>query len=385
MKEMRRITTKIAGVALATVMAFGGTAVFAADNGDQVYSRNFYAKAERNHILADWNYIPDTATFTVPEDGKYTICMSSDHDADSYKSVEISDSNGRIPVQNSGYWESTSIQDIDLYEGVEYTIEASAKNFMGYTLACDGIVVINVSLELTEKFEEEEEIDGEGVVPYFPEMPEVPRMPGDPDVPVIPEITTEPIAKPDAEVIPVVPGTPEAVTAEDKDDPVTLTTPEQKPAVQTSIQTEVQPSAEPAAQNEAEPVSEETIAAPVFSSLSAEQIRALSVKNFVGHLYIEGLGRYATDKEIGYWADKLMCGSITATQAASQILTSTEFNEHEFDNEKIASILDEVFGTNVKADTLDKLNNGDSLASVIEQLAGSEDWASKCAFYKVNV
>ena len=53
-----------------------------------------------------------------------------------------------------------------------------------------------------------------------------------------------------------------------------------------------------------------------------------------------------------------MVGSITATEATSQILTSSEMNEHDFDNEQIAAILDSVFGT--------------------------EDWASKCAFYGVT-
>ncbi len=37
---MRGITTKVAGVALATVMMFGGMSVFAAENGDKVYSND---------------------------------------------------------------------------------------------------------------------------------------------------------------------------------------------------------------------------------------------------------------------------------------------------------------------------------------------------------
>ena len=217
-------------------------------------------------------------------------------------------------MDSSGYWESVSYPSIDLYAGVEYTIEAYAKDFMGWTFAYDGIEVINVSLTLTEKIEEE----------VIPEEPE--------------------------EIIEV------------EEEPVVAATPAEQPAI--------------------EPV---VTALPAIPSLSAEQIRALAVRNFVGHLYIEGLGRRATEAEITEWADKLLCCSITATEAASQILTSSEMNEHNFDNDQLAVILDEVFNTNAASDTAAQLNNGASVASVIEQLAGTDNWTTKCAFYEVNV
>ena len=317
MKSMRGITTKIAGVALATVMAFGGMSVFAAETGDQVYSENIYVSAARDSVWDNFHYFSSRTTMTVPEDGIYTITLSSDHDEDSYKSIRITDANGRTPLDSSGYWESTSYTGIDLYAGVEYSIEAYAKDFMGWTFAYDGIEVINVSLTLTEKIEDE-------VVPEIPEEPE--------------------------EIIEV------------EEEPVAAATPAEQPAI--------------------EPV---VTALPVIPSLSAEQIRALAVRNFVGHLYIEGLGRRATEAEITEWADKLLCCSITATEAASQILTSSEMNEHNFDNDQLAVILDEVFNTNAASDTAAQLNNGASLASVIEQLAGTDNWTTKCAFYEVNV
>lgn len=306
MKAMRTITTKIAGVALATVMAVGGMSVFAAETGDQVYSENLYVTATRESIWDGFDYNGSTTTMTVPEDGIYTITLSSDHDEDSYKSIRIYDSNGRIPLDSSGYWESISYPSIDLYAGVEYTIEAYANDFMGWTFAYDGIEVINVSLTLTEKIEDE----------------------------VVPEVIDEP------EII----EEPEVVTVQS-----------------------IAP------------------AAPAIHVLSAEEIRALAVRNFVGHLYIEGLGRRATEDEITYWADSLMCCRITATEAATQILTSTELNEQDNDNEQMAVILDEVFDTDAEDDTLAQLNGGASVQSVIEQLAESDDWASKCAFYRVNV
>ena len=317
MKSMRGITTKIAGVALATVMAFGGMSVFAAETGDQVYSENIYVSAARDSVWDNFHYFSSRTTMTVPEDGIYTITLSSDHDEDSYKSIRITDANGRTPLDSSGYWESTSYTGIDLYAGVEYSIEAYAKDYMGWTFAYDGVAMINVTLTLTEKIEEE-------VVPEIPEEPE--------------------------EIIEV------------EEEPVATATPAEQPAI--------------------EPV---VTALPVIPSLSAEQIRALAVRNFVGHLYIEGLGRRATEAEITEWADKLLCCSITATEAASQILTSSEMNEHNFDNEQLAVILDEVFNTNAASDTAAQLNNGASVESVIEQLAGTDNWASKCAFYGVNV
>ena len=317
MKSMRGITTKIAGVALATVMAFGGMSVFAAETGDQVYSENIYVSAARDSVWDNFHYFSSRTTMTVPEDGIYTITLSSDHDEDYYKSIRIYDSNGRIPLDSSGYWESTSYTGIDLYAGVEYSIEAYAKDYMGWTFAYDGVAMINVTLTLTEKIEEE-------VVPEIPEEPE--------------------------EIIEV------------EEEPVATATPAEQPAI--------------------EPV---VTALPVIPSLSAEQIRALAVRNFVGHLYIEGLGRRATEAEITEWADKLLCCSITATEAASQILTSSEMNEHNFDNEQLAVILDEVFNTNAASDTAAQLNNGASVESVIEQLAGTDNWTTKCAFYEVNV
>ena len=317
MKSMRGITTKIAGVALATVMAFGGMSVFAAETGDQVYSENIYVSAARDSVWDNFHYFSSRTTMTVPEDGIYTITLSSDHDEDSYKSIRITDANGRTPLDSSGYWESTSYTGIDLYAGVEYSIEAYAKDYMGWTFAYDGVAMINVTLTLTEKIEEE-------VVPEIPEEPE--------------------------EIIEV------------EEEPVATATPAEQPAI--------------------EPV---VTALPVIPSLSAEQIRALAVRNFVGHLYIEGLGRRATEAEITEWTDKLLCCSITATEAASQILTSSEMNEHNFDNEQLAVILDEVFNTNAASDTAAQLNNGASVESVIEQLAGTDNWTTKCAFYEVNV
>lgn len=132
------------------------------------------------------------------------------------------------------------------------------------------------------------------------------------------------------------------------------------------------------------PVSEITETAPAVSAESIDA-RLASIKNFVGHLYTDGLGRQATEAEKTYWADLILCCSITGTDATSQILTSAEFDEHDFDNEQIAAILNDVFDTESEEDILAQLNGGASIESVIEQLAGTDEWASKCAFFGVNV
>ena len=313
MKAMSKIATKIAGVALATVMAVGGMSVFAAETGDQVYSENLYVTAERESIWDSFDYIGSTTTMTVPEDGFYTISLSSDHDEDSYKSIRIYDSNGRIPLDSSGYWESTSYSGIDLYAGVEYTIEAYAKDFMGWTFAYDGIEVINVSLTLTEKIEDE----------------------------VVPEVIDEP------EII------------------------EEPEEVEIS---EVIAAAEPA-----------EIAVPAIPRLTVEQIRAMSIRNFVGHLYLEGLGRNISVEETNYWVDMMLNQDVSATEAATMILTSSEITDREMTDEEYASILNDVFDTDSEEEILSQLNYGASVQTVIEDLAGTDEWTSKCAFYGVNV
>ena len=350
MKAIRKITTKIAGLALATVMLFGGASVFAAENYDVVYTNTLYATAERDNIFEEFTYRAGWATMTVPETGNYKIYVSSDHDNHSYKEFTAF-GNGNVVANESGNWRGTTFWNVHLEEGVEYTISAYASHFMRVTFANDGIAKFYVEVTLLQKEETE-------IVPEMPGTPDFPEMPEVPEMPDVPEDTEEPEI-PD---IPPMPQDPEIPTSgvvpENPDEP------------------------EEAAAPAAQPTSS---ARPAVRSLTAAELRTLAVRNFVGHLYIDGLGRRATESEITEWTDKLMVGSITATEAACQILTSSEMNEYDFDNEQIASILDSVFGTDSEDDTLAQLNNGASVASVIGQLSGTEDWASKCAFYGVNV
>ena len=428
MKSMRGITTKVAGVALATVMTFGGMSVFAAENGDKVYSNDIRVVGRGYDFFGTPTSDEKTASLRVPVDGIYSITCTCDKPYN-YKTFTIYDNNGRVPVSYDGVWgENATINDIDLYAGVDYTIKVGARNLI---YATNPAATFTVTLTLTEKFYKPDpyvpnqgfdnrpelplglELRGsstnrtpETVVPSMPQIiineePEVGPFNmyvGNPDadegtmVPSMPEIVIndEPdvvpfnirIGNPDIDEGTTVPSMPEIVINEEPEAPVSfsiqISTGAENTATETNAVETIENTAIEASASSAVP------AAPA-SALTADQMNATSVRNFVGHLYIEGLGRRATETEITEWADKLLCCSITATEAATQILTSSEMDEHNFNNDQLAAILDEVFDTDVENDTATALNNGASVTSVIEQLAGTDNWTSKCAFYGVNV
>ena len=431
---MRGITTKVAGVALATVMTFGGMSVFAAENGDKVYSNDIRVVGRGYDFFGTPTSDEKTASLRVPVDGIYSITCTCDKPYN-YKTFTIYDNNGRVPVSYDGVWgESAIINDIDLYAGVDYTIKVGARNLI---YATNPAATFTVTLTLTEKFYKPDpyvpnqgfdnrpelplglELRGsstnrtpETVVPSMPQIiineePEVGPFNmyvGNPDadegttVPSMPEIVIneEPdvvpfnirIGNPDADEGTTVPSMPEIVINEEPEAPVSfsiqISTVAESTATETNAVETIENTAIEAPEASAVPAIPAAPAAPA-SALTADQMNATSVRNFVGHLYIEGLGRRATEAEITEWADKLLCCSITATEAASQILTSSEMDEHNFNNDQLAAILDEVFDTDVENDTATALNNGASVESVIEQLAGTDNWTSKCAFYGVNV
>lgn len=115
-------------------------------------------------------------------------------------------------------------------------------------------------------------------------------------------------------------------------------------------------------------------------------LRIASVKNFVGHIYLEGLGRECDPEAMDLWVDMIVNQNVTGTQVATMILTSDEFEDKDLTDEEFASVVNDVFGIeNADDSVVEQLSDGVSRASVIEQLAETSDWASKCAFYLVNV
>ena len=338
MKAMNKITTKIAGVALATVMMLGGMTVFAAQPENQSVSTTLTVYAERSHALVYFDYYAVHRSIYVPEDGRYNITFTAERAGDYPKEMFISSEYGDTITSVCGPLDTYTLENIHLEAGVEYDISVYAEDFVGFTVFSDAD---SADFTVTATLVESDTPDIEDVV-NFPEEPEIPSMPT-----------------------------------------IVIDAPEDEPTAfdlyvdLSDIDNDVD--------NDTDTDLDTSNAAPIVVSLTPEQIRTLSVHNFVGHLYLEGLGRHATIAEMNYWADKLMCCSITASEAASQILTSAELNEHDFDNEQMAVILNDVFDTESVEDILAQLNDGASVQSVIEQLAGTDDWASKCAFYGVNV
>lgn len=114
-------------------------------------------------------------------------------------------------------------------------------------------------------------------------------------------------------------------------------------------------------------------------------LRIASVKNFIGHIYLEGLGRECDPEAMDLWVDMIVNQNVTGTQVATMILTSDEFEDKDLTDEEFASVVNDVFGIeNADDSVVEQLSDGVSRASVIEQLTETSDWASKCAFYCVN-
>ena len=347
MKAMNKITTKIAGVALATVMMLGGMTVFAAQPENQSVSTTLTVYAERSHALVYFDYYAVHKSIYVPEDGRYNITFTAERAGDYPKEMFLSSEYGNTITSVCGPWDTYTLENIHLEAGVEYDIRVYAEGFVGFTVFSDAD---SADFTVTATLVESDTLDIEDVIGFHQIIEEPEDDDVDPDIPSLPTIVIDaPEDEPTAFDL--------YVDLSDIDNDV---------------------------ENDTDTDLDTSNAAPLAVSLTPEQVRMLSVQNFVGHLYLEGLGRRATTAEMNYWTDKLMCCNITATEAASQILTSAELNEHDFDNEQMAAILNDVFDTESE-DTLAQLNDGASIESVIEQLAGTDDWASKCAFYGVNV
>lgn len=123
-----------------------------------------------------------------------------------------------------------------------------------------------------------------------------------------------------------------------------------------------------------------------YSSVPVDE-RLASVRNFVGHLYLEGLGRECSAEDLESWVDKIVGQNISASEVATQILTSSEFDGKNLSDEEFAAVINDVFGMkeDKTSEIVEALSSGTSRSSVIGMYTKTEDWASKCAFYLVNV
>ena len=336
---MKNMKAKIASAALVTTMLFGGAQVFADQNPVQGFHGNLRVEAHRASRYSTWSYDSADDIISVRDTGRYSVLINCDREFP--KTITIADAAGNV-ISEISTTDSVVAYDVDLYSGENFTISVSAENFVTNSQAHDGSTDINVSMTLEEAYPD--------VLPaglqddHCDETMFVGGANGNPN--------QEPIF-------------PQGMISDHCDESMfvggAISLPLDDVKLPDSSRVRV-------------------------VTLTVEQIRAMSVDNFVGHMYLECLGREASQAEINFWADKLMNGDITATSVAAQMLTSDEFGNKNISDEEFVAILTNVFGDGISEQTaLAALTSGKTRSGVINQFAGSEQWAAKCAFYMVNV
>ena len=121
-----------------------------------------------------------------------------------------------------------------------------------------------------------------------------------------------------------------------------------------------------------------------------EQLRAMSVQNFVEGMYLTVLNRQFDAQGRDSWMRLILEQGGTATAVSIGFLESPEFNSLNLDNEQFVATCYRVFCNRAatEAETAQwvaQLEAGATRDSVIRQFAQSPEWASICAYFKVNV
>jgi len=121
-----------------------------------------------------------------------------------------------------------------------------------------------------------------------------------------------------------------------------------------------------------------------------EQLRAMSTSNFVGTLYTRILGRFSDAAGRAEFTDGLLNQGYTATQIATIMFNSDEFANLAMDDATFVSCVyytfcDREATADEAAAMMADLAAGTARSAIVEQMAGSEEWAAFCAFYGVNV
>ena len=121
-----------------------------------------------------------------------------------------------------------------------------------------------------------------------------------------------------------------------------------------------------------------------------EQLTRMSVQNFVEGLYMTILGRQFDAAGRDSWMNSIFEQGGTATSVAIGFLESPEFTSKNLSNEEFIAVCYRVFCN--RAATADEtaqwvaqLDANVSRDSVIRQFAQSPEWASICAYFRVNV
>ena len=352
---MKHFMVKAAGVALSAVMMLGaGSQVMAAQTGDADYTSNITVEAHRASRYSTWSYSPAEDMVSVNDSGRYSVSINCDRSFP--KTITIADQAGNV-ISEYSTTDSSFSYDVDLYSGENFTITVTAENFVTNSQAHDGSAVINVSMALDEAYPD---VLPSGLVSdHCDESMFVGGAIGNPNLePVFPQGMLDDHCDESMFIggsIPLV-IVDEAIPA---DEVVTASIDE----VTTSGVSDI-----------------------AVNFLTPDQIKTMSVRNFVGHMYLECLGRTATDEEMANYIDMLQNRGVTASTIAASMLTSKEFEDKNVSNEEFVAILTNVFGDGISSDVaLAALESGSSRSAVIHQFAGTQQWASRCAFYQVNV
>lgn len=130
--------------------------------------------------------------------------------------------------------------------------------------------------------------------------------------------------------------------------------------------------------------------APAEIHYTEEQLRVMATNNFVGTLYSRILGRVSDASGRAEFLDDLLNQGYTATQVAQIMFSSEEFDGLNMDDATFVATVYYTFcnreaTADESAAMMADLAAGTSRAQIVEQMAGSEEWAAFCAFYGVNV
>ena len=124
--------------------------------------------------------------------------------------------------------------------------------------------------------------------------------------------------------------------------------------------------------------------------LSPEEIREMSMTNFVENLYLNALGRTYENIGRSHWMEMLHKNA-TGTEIVWGFFNSQEFLSMNLSNEDYVRTLYRVFNNNATPDAANvasmaaSLENGTTREQLFNQFAATEEWASICAYYAVNV
>lgn len=129
---------------------------------------------------------------------------------------------------------------------------------------------------------------------------------------------------------------------------------------------------------------------PEVPFYTEEQLRAMSVQNFVEGMYGTILNRQFDAAGRDSWMNLILEQNGTATAVAIGFLESPEFTSYNVSDEEFVATCYRVFCNRAAtaaetAQWVAQLEGGATRDSVIRQFAQSPEWASICAFFKVNV